>query len=128
MEINYEQMLNIAKEVSNHSYAPFSKFVVGACVMASSGELYSGCNVENSSYGLTICAERSAIFKAISNGEKEIVAVAIYSPNTDECYPCGACRQVIFEFASNDLIVITEKDGSPKVDKITDLLPYGFKL
>ena len=128
MSINYVEMLEIAKEASKNAYAPFSKFVVGACVLTTSGNYYSGCNVENSSFGLTICAERCAIFKAVSNGEKEIKAVAIYSPNTDECYPCGACRQVIFEFAQEGLQVITEKNGEPKVESISDLLPYGFKM
>jgi len=128
MDINYNEMLDIAKKASENAYAPFSKFIVGACVLTSGGKYYSGCNVENSSYGLTICAERCAIFKAVSDGEKEIQAVAIYSPNTDECYPCGACRQVIFEFATETLVVITEKNGEPKVDIIKDLLPYGFKM
>ncbi len=128
MDINYNEMLDIAKKASENAYAPFSKFIVGACVLTSGGKYYSGCNVENSSYGLTICAERCAIFKAVSDGEKEIQAVAIYSPNTDECYPCGACRQVIFEFAAETLVVITEKNGEPKVDIIKDLLPYGFKM
>lgn len=128
MDINYNEMLDIAKKASENAYAPFSKFIVGACVLTSGGKYYSGCNVENSSYGLTICAERCAIFKAVSDGEKEIQAVAIYSPNTDECYPCGACRQVIFEFATENLVVITEKNGEPKVDSIKDLLPYGFKM
>ena len=128
MDINYQEMLDIAKEVSKNAYAPFSKFVVGACILTTGGKYYSGCNVENSSYGLTICAERCAIFKAVSDGEKEIQAVAIYSPNTDECYPCGACRQVIYEFAVEGAQIITEKDGAPKVDSINDLLPYGFKM
>ena len=128
MDINYQEMLDIAKEVSRNAYAPFSKFVVGACILTTGGKYYSGCNVENSSYGLTICAERCAIFKAISDGEKEIQAVAIYSPNTDECYPCGACRQVIYEFAVEGAQIITEKDGVPKVDSINDLLPQGFKM
>ena len=128
MDINYQEMLDIAKEVSKNAYAPFSKFVVGACILTTGGKYYSGCNVENSSYGLTICAERCAIFKAVSDGEKEIQAVAIYSPNTDECYPCGDCRQVIYEFAVEGAQIITEKDGAPKVDSINDLLPYGFKM
>ena len=128
MDINYQEMLDIAKEVSKNAYAPFSKFVVGACILTTGGKYYSGCNVENSSYGLTICAERCAIFKAISDGEKEIQAVAIYSPNTDACYPCGACRQVIYEFAVEGAQIITEKDGAIKVDFINDLLPHGFKM
>ena len=129
MDINYKQMLDIAKEVSENSYAPFSKFHVGACVMGASGNLYKGCNFENSSFGLTICAERCAIGNAISNGEKQIIAVAIYSPESDECYPCGACRQVIYEFKGDiDNEIITEKEGNPKIDKITSLLPFGFKI
>ncbi len=129
MDIDYRCMLNIAKEASKNSYAPFSKFHVGACVMGASGNLYKGCNFENSSFGLTICAERCAIGNAISNGEKQILAVAIFSPESDECYPCGACRQVIYEFKGDfDTEIITEKDGNPKIDKISSLLPYGFKI
>ncbi len=90
--------MNEAKEASKNSYSPFSRFAVGAAVLASSGKIYRGCNVENSSFGLTNCAERCAIFKAVSEGEREIRAVAIYSPNADSCYPCGACRQVMYEF------------------------------
>ena len=122
-------MLEIAKNVSQNSYAPFSKFRVGACVMGASGNLYKGCNFENSSLGLTICAERCAIGNAISSGEKQILAVAIYSPDSEECYPCGACRQVICEFKGDtDTEIITEKNGEPKVDKLSELLPFGFKI
>ena len=117
-----------AKEVSKNAYAPFSNFIVGACVLTTSGNYHSGCNVENSSYGLTICAERAAICKAISFGEKEILAVAIYSPNTQECYPCGACRQVLFEFGGNNLEIITEKDNDINICTLENLLPCGFKL
>jgi len=128
MEINYSEMLDIAKEVSKNAYAPFSNFVVGACVLTTAGNYHSGCNVENSSYVLTIFAERAAICKAISCGEKEILAVAIYSPNTQNCFPCGACRQVIYEFGGNDAEIITEKKGDYKVCTLKSLLPRGFKL
>ena len=127
--MQYKDLLHKAKEASKNAYAPYSKFSVGACVLASSGETYVGCNVENACYGLTICAERTAITSAIANGEKEIQAIAIYSPNTKDCSPCGACRQVIFEFQKNkEIDVITELEDGFKIKKINELLPEGFKL
>ncbi len=122
--------MNEAKEASKNSYSPFSRFAVGAAVLASSGKIYRGCNVENSSFGLTNCAERCAIFKAVSEGEREIRAVAIYSPNADSCYPCGACRQVMFEFQGDDeeLEVITENLGQLDINKLSYFLPCGFRI
>lgn len=121
--------MNRAKEASKMSYSPFSRFAVGAAVLAKSGTIYSGCNVENSSFGMTICAERCAIFKAISEGEKEILAVAIYSPNADDCNPCGACRQVMYEFQGDEEIdVITENLGELVIRKLGVYLPFGFKI
>lgn len=129
MDIDFQLLMDKAKEASKTSYSPFSRFAVGASVLASSGKIYQGCNVENSSFGLTICAERCAIFKAISEGEKEIVAVAIYSPNTDGCYPCGACRQVMYEFQGDEEIsVITETLGSLDIKKLSYFLPCGFRI
>ena len=130
MSYDYKTLLDKAKEASDRSYSPFSHFAVGACVLAGSGKIYTGCNVENSSFGMTICAERCAIFKAVSEGEKEILAVAIYSPNTDNCFPCGACRQVMAEFESDnaELEVITENLGQPEIRKLSEFLPYGFKI
>ena len=127
---DYELLMNKAKEASKKSYSPFSKFAVGACVLAKSGKLYTGCNVENSSFGMTICAERCAIFKAISEGEREINAIAIYSPNTDDCNPCGACRQVMYEFQNEEkgVEIITEKAGELVVRELSEYLPYGFKI
>lgn len=129
MSIDYNDLMNKAKEASGTSYSPFSRFAVGAAVLASSGKVYLGCNVENSSFGLTICAERCAIFKAISEGEKEIRAVAIYSPNADSCYPCGACRQVMYEFQGDEEIeVITENLGELDINKLSYFLPCGFRI
>ena len=129
MNIDYKLLMDKAKEASKMSYSPFSKFAVGAGVLAGSGKIYSGCNIENSSFGMTICAERCAIFKAISEGEKEILAVAIYSPNADDCYPCGACRQVMYEFqGENEISIITESKGNPVIRKMKDFLPYGFRI
>lgn len=127
--MDYNQLLKKAKEASEKAYAPYSNFKVGACVLAKSGKTYTGCNVENASYGLAICAERNAIFNAIANGETEISTVAIYSPNMENCPPCGACRQVIFEFqGEKEIDVITQDKDGYKAYTINELLPEGFKL
>ena len=130
MTVDFQLLMNRAKEASKTSYSPFSRFAVGAAVLAKSGKIYEGCNVENSSFGLTICAERCAIFKAVSEGEREIIAVAIYSPNADSCYPCGACRQVMYEFQGDDeeISVITENLGELEVNKLSYFLPCGFRI
>ena len=130
MEIDYKLLMDKAKEASQNSYSPFSRFAVGAAVITPNGKIYRGCNVENSSFGLTNCAERTAIFKAVSEGEREILAVAIYSPNTDSCYPCGACRQVLYEFQSDEyeIDVVTENLGSLEVQKLSYFLPCGFRI
>lgn len=127
--MDYKFLLDKAKEVSKNAYAPYSKFYVGACVLTKNGNTYVGCNVENASYGLAICAERIAVTNAVANADSEIVAVAIYSPNVENCLPCGACRQVIFEFQKNSEIDVITQDGEGyKIHKINQLLPEGFKL
>ena len=129
MDIDYKKLMDLAKEASQNSYSPFSRFAVGAAVLTSSGKIYQGCNVENSSFGLTNCAERTAIFKAVSEGERAVLAVAIYSPNTDSCYPCGACRQVLFEFQDEyEIDVVTENLGELEVKKLSYFLPCGFRI
>jgi len=127
--LNQNQLLQLACEASQNAYAPYSKFKVGACVLYEDGNVYKGCNVENASYGLTLCAERNAVSSAIANGQKgKIKAVAIYSPNANLCYPCGACRQWIAEF-SNDAIIILESPEKEVVTyTISELLPYSFEL
>ena len=129
MNNDFNLLMDKAREASKMSYSPFSKFAVGAAVLAKSGKIYAGCNIENSSFGMTICAERCAIFKAISEGEKEIIAVAIFSPNENDCYPCGACRQVMYEFQGKEEIsIITANNNNLNVRKMSDFLPYGFKI
>ena len=129
MTCDYNLLMDKAREASKMSYSPFSKFAVGAAVCAGSGNIYTGCNIENSSFGMTICAERCAIFKAISEGEKEISAVAIFSPNEDDCYPCGACRQVMYEFqGENEIEIITADKSGLNIRKMSDFLPFGFKI
>ena len=127
--MDYTILLKKAQEVSQNAYSKYSKFSVGACVLAESGETYVGCNVENASYGLTVCAERNAIASAIANGEKSILAVAVYAAGMDNCQPCGACRQVILEFQKDKEVEIVTKSGSVyKVKTINELLPDAFML
>lgn len=127
--MDYQFLMDKAKEAAKNSYSPYSHFAVGACVLGKSGNYYYGCNFENSSFGLTICAERNAIGNAIANGEKEITALAIYSPECEDCIPCGACRQVISEFCSDEGIdIITETKDGLKIRNFNELLPERFKL
>ena len=127
---SYEDLLSLAKSASNNSYSPYSKFSVGAAVLYESEKVYTGCNIENVSYGLSLCAERSAIAAAIDSGEKtKIKAIAIYSPNQKNCAPCGACRQWLAEFADENCEVILEgKDSSPAVMTLDKIFPFGFKF
>ena len=127
--MDYNILMEKAIEVSKNAYIPYSKFPVGACVLTENEKIYTGCNFENASFGLTICAERNAIGSAIADGERKIKAIAIYSPNTDNCYPCGACRQVLYEFKSDNGIEIVLKEGDGlTLHKIEELLPEEFNL
>ena len=126
-----EELLNFAKEAVSQAYCKYSKFPVGACALYESGNIYKGCNVENSSYGLALCAERNAMSSAVSNGEKtKIIKIAIYSPKSSLCFPCGACRQWIQEFANNynTEIILEDDNGDIKIYYINDLLPHSFQL
>lgn len=128
---NYENLLMLAKEACENSYSPYSSFPVGASILYESGKTYTGCNIENASYGLALCAERCAMAKAISSGEKtKIKAIAVYSPKQKKCMPCGACRQWLFEFSeSENTNIILEDDGlNPIILTLKDIFPYGFKL
>ncbi|MBE9114588.1 cytidine deaminase [Lusitaniella coriacea LEGE 07157] len=122
------QLLNAAERVSTKAYAPFSHFQVGAALLTEKGNLYAGCNVENSSYGLTICAERSAIVAAVAGegGDKlKIRAIAVINARKQHCVPCGACRQFIYEFSPDALVLFYSRDGLQE-KTIAELLPYGF--
>lgn len=126
--MDYKELLSKAKKVSKNAYVPYSQFKVGACILTEDGKTFCGCNFENASYGLTICAERNAVGSAIAKGHKKIKAVALYSPNEDNCVPCGACRQVLAEFQCDDIDIITEINGEPKIYKLSYLMPESFKL
>ncbi len=127
--MKYEELIKLAEEASKNAYVPYSKFPVGACILTENDKIFTGCNFENASYGLTICAERNAVGSAIAAGERKIKAIAIFSPNMQNCTPCGACRQVLSEFQSdNGLDVITLCSDGIRVHTINELLPEGFVL
>jgi len=128
--MTYDELMQKAIEVSQNSYSPYSKFPVGACILAESGNTYCGCNFENGSLGMTICAERNAVGTAIANGERRIKAIAIYSPRQDNCTPCGACRQVLHEFCESDeqLDIIVKIGEELKIYTLAQLLPESFTL
>ena len=126
-----EEIMQIAKNASKHAYCPYSKFAVGACVLCENGSTYSGCNVENASYGLSLCAERNAISSMIAAGESSpIVKIAIYSPNEPKCFPCGACRQWMKEFEHGQKIKILLEDEKYSICSFSlhKLLPYSFEI
>lgn len=120
------QLFEAAKTAFENSYAPYSKFPVGAAVLTKDGQIFPGANIENASFGLTICAERVALGNAIANGNVEIEAIAVYAP-VDTISPCGACRQFIIEFGK-DIIVIFKLDQKIVQKKISELLPFEFSL
>src|SRR5271163_2154616 len=124
-----KKMLRSAVKAMKNAYAPYSKFRVGATVLLANGKIFSGCNVENASYGLSNCAERTAIFSAVAElGPKiEIRAVSVVNDHGVPCSPCGACRQVIYEFGPDATIFFPGAKG-PKEAHITELLPEGFRL
>ncbi len=123
--MTYDQLVKKAYEAMEFSYSPYSKFKVGAALLTESGKVYTGCNVEIVSFGATNCAERTAIFKAISEGEMNYKAIAVVSSSNDLTFPCGICRQVIVEFAK-DIDIIVAKGYDYEVFKIEELLPRSF--
>jgi cytidine deaminase len=124
-----EQLRAAARAALQKAYAPYSHFRVGAAVLTARGSLYQGCNVENASYGLTICAERAAIFAAVTaeGSEMHVSAIAVCTEPDVPCAPCGACRQVIFEFGPTAVVLFRGQSG-PEHRMITNLLPEGFRL
>lgn len=123
------RLTKAAQAAMKHAYAPYSDFRVGAAILTSKGKIFAGCNVENSSFGMTNCAERTAVFSAVAqHGPKlEIKAVAVTNARGVPCSPCGACRQVIYEFGPDAIIFYQGKKG-PAQSHITELLPEGFRL
>jgi len=121
------ELYQIAKEASRNAYAPFSGFQVGAALLAEDGTVYTGVNIENSSYGATICAERTAFVKALSEGVRSFTAIAVYAENA-EALPCGICRQFMYEFAPKIRIITGADEKNLQIRTLEELLPLGFKL
>jgi cytidine deaminase len=121
----HEALLSAAQDVRARAYAPYSNFAVGAALETSTGRVFLGCNVENASYGLTLCAERSAVSAAIAGGHRDLAAIAIAGPSGVATSPCGACRQVLAEFNPSMAVIYTTPDG-PVSTTLAELLPHSF--
>lgn len=124
--VSHKELLKYANEAMERAYVPYSHFKVGAAVLMSSGKIYTGCNIENASFGATNCAERTAIFKAVSEGETEIKAIAIVSSSETFTYPCGICRQVITEFMKEGEFIFENAQGEVQVVSLDEMFPYRF--
>ncbi|MDQ6652460.1 MAG: cytidine deaminase [Acidobacteriota bacterium] len=125
-EEGLQQLIETAKAARLRSIAPFSNFLVGAALKTEGGKVYTGCNVESASYGLTVCAERVAIWKALSEGERQFTELAIIADTKSLTPPCGTCRQIIWEFCKNATIVLANLRGESEIVSIRDLLPRAF--
>lgn len=119
-------LFEIALRAKEMAYAPYSKFKVGAAVLTKDGTVYFGSNIENASYGATMCAERVAIYKAVSESKKDIIKIAIASDNDKYTYPCGLCRQVMSEFINEDAVVVVGNNDNFKEIPFKELMPYSF--
>ena len=131
--MNNNELINFALEAREKSYSPYSGFSVGAALLCKNGKVYTGCNIENSAFSPTVCAERTAFFKAVSEGEKKFVNIAIVGGKSDDkfpenyCPPCGVCRQVMKEFCSDDFEIIMAKNADDYIAmKLNEILPAGF--
>jgi cytidine deaminase len=120
------ELVKAAIKAKENAYVPYSNFRVGAAVLTKSGKLYTGCNIENASYGATNCAERTAIFKAVSEGEKELAAIAVNGDSEHFTFPCGICRQVMAEFSKDMKVYISNKYGQYKEFTLDQLIPGAF--
>ena len=124
--MDYKNLIKLAKEAQKKAYAPYSNFLIGAAVMTKSGKTYTGCNIECASYGATNCAERTAIFNAVSQGDRDIKAIAVVGDIDNYTFPCGICRQVIIEYGNDIEIIVAKTEDDYKIFTIKKLLPYSF--
>ncbi len=123
---DHDALIAAARAAREHAHAPFSSFRVGAAVRAKSGRVFTGCNVENATYGLTLCAERVAIFKAVSEGERGFNAIAVAADTETLTPPCGACRQIIWEFCGDAEVILANLKGKVEIYRMSQLLPKPF--
>jgi cytidine deaminase len=124
--VDIKNLIDRAIQARTHAVAPYSHFQVGAIVMTNSGKIFTGCNIEDSSYGLTMCAERVAIFKALSEGERDFQYIVVAADLNIPCYPCGACRQIIWDFAASAKIICANIQGQHEIYQASDLIPHAF--
>lgn len=123
------RLLATAREARKHAYAPYSSdFRVGAAVLTEDGQMFSGCNIENASFGATVCAERVAIFKAVCDGCRKIIAVAVVADSADPIAPCGMCLQVLSEFGRDAEVIMANTAGKTRLSRVNELLPYNFRF
>ena len=122
-----KKMVRAAREACGNAYSPYSKIKVGAAVLTDTGEIFSGCNVENASLGLTICAERNAVFQAITNGKRKLLAVVVFTPTKTPTLPCGACRQVLGEFGDDPEVICACKGPEIIRRRMSSLLPEAYR-
>jgi cytidine deaminase len=120
-------LIEAARKARERAYVPYSRFPVGAAILTADGELYSGCNIENSSFGLTNCAERTAIFKAVSEGHLRVSTIAVIADTDGPVSPCGGCRQVMSEFGPDARVLLTNLKGDITVTSVRELLPGAFR-
>ncbi len=123
-----KELLSIADKAMENAYAPYSKFKVGAALLCKDGTVFTGCNIENATYGATNCAERTAVFKAVSEGQREFEAIAIVSSGGGETFPCGICRQVMAEFAPEINVILRDEEDNEHIYPLMELLPKSFTL
>lgn len=128
MKMINEDLIQVAKTAMKNSYSPYSHFQVGAAVLCADGSVYTGCNIENASYGATMCAERVALYAAISEGNKNIKKIAIVSSSNQFTFPCGICRQVMAEFMQEDGMIILSEENKIKEYRLGELLPDSFQF
>ena len=126
MDNKLEKLVEAARNVRERAYAPFSKFKVGAAVLTKGGKIYVGCNIESASYGLTVCAERVAIWKAVSEGEREFTNVAVVADTEELTPPCGVCRQIIWEFCGDIPVTFANLKGKTETVQMKEILPRAF--
>lgn len=126
MGTSKQELIDAATKVREHAYAPFSNFRVGAAIETADGEVYTGCNVESASYGLTVCAERVAIWKAVSDGIKDFKQIAVVVDTEELTPPCGVCRQIIWEFGGDIPVIMSNLEGKSETVQMRDLLPRAF--
>ncbi|NLB88139.1 MAG: cytidine deaminase [Syntrophomonadaceae bacterium] len=122
------ELIKMAREAKSYAYTPYSKFNVGAALLTNKGNVYTGSNVENASYGLTVCAERIAVFKAVTAGEKDFDTIVITASGKGYPYPCGACLQVLAEFSPNMKVIVVDDQGDMEEFRLKDMLPQIFLL